>query len=256
MFTDRTALTTRGYSSHGPLAARMSIYRWQVDPVDLPGLAVRELTGVSGAVLDAGCGLGTYVMRLNAERPDLAVLGLDLSAGMGPMIVGDVGQLPLADGSVSAALAMHMLYHVPDIPAAATELRRVIASGGPLLASTNGPGDKLEIGRLWAAAASDLTGEKVEVRDGDSRFTLNDGHLLRTSFDSVEVSVFDRETLVPEVEPVVAFVDSMRGLAETDLPAGVPWEAFLGRVRERVGAEVERNGSFRLGNQVGYFACR
>lgn len=256
MFTDRTALTTRGYSSHGPLAARLSIYQWQVDPVDLPGLAVRELSGSSGAVLDAGCGLGTYVDRLRTDRPDLAVLALDLSAGMRPMVVGDVARLPLADGSVSAALAMHMLYHVPDIPAAVVELRRVIAPGGVLLASTNGQGDKLEIGRLWAAAASDLTGEPVQERDSDSRFTLADGDLLRTAFDSVEVTVLDRETLVPEVEAVVAFVDSMRGLAETDLPAGVPWEAFLGRVRERVGAEVERNGSFRLGNQVGYFACR
>ncbi|HEX6935588.1 MAG TPA: hypothetical protein VF227_03615 [Actinomycetes bacterium] len=31
---------------------------------------------------------------------------------------------------------------------------------------------------------------------------------------------------------------------------------FLGRVRERVAAEIERAGVFRIGNQVGIFTCR
>lgn len=109
MFTDRTALTSRGYADHRPLAARLSIYDWQVDRVDLPGLAVTALADVRGPVLDAGCGLGTYVDRLARDRPDLAVLAVDLSAGMRRQVVGDVQQLPVADGSVGAALAMHML---------------------------------------------------------------------------------------------------------------------------------------------------
>jgi len=62
-----------------------------------------------------------------------------------------------------------------------------------------------------------------------------------------------RETLVPAVEPVVAFIDSMRGLGECDLPGGVTWAPFLMRVRERVRAEVDRAGVFRIGNQVGVF---
>lgn len=256
MFTDRTALTSRGYADHRPLAARLSIYDWQVDRVDLPGLAVTALADVRGPVLDAGCGLGTYVDRLARDRPDLAVLALDLSAGMRPQVVGDVQQLPVADGSVGAALAMHMLYHVPDIGAAAAELRRVVADGGVLLASTNGHDDKREIGRLWAAAVTDLTGVSADAPDAAGRFTLDDGDVLRTAFGTVEVSVFDRETLVPEVEPVVAFMDSLRGLSAGDLPGGVTWEAFLGRVRERVAAEIERAGVFRIGNQVGIFTCR
>ena len=115
MFTDRTALTSRAYNEQGPLAARLAIYDYQRDRVDLPGVAVAALADVRGTVLDAGCGLGTYVRRLRDERPDLDVLPLDLSAGMGPEVVGDIQALPLADGSVDAALAMHMLYHVPDI---------------------------------------------------------------------------------------------------------------------------------------------
>jgi len=255
VFTDRTALRTAAYGDPGPLAARLSIYRFQRDPVDLPGLALTALAGVRGTVLDAGCGLGTYVDRLRSERPDLRVLPLDLSAGMRPEVVGDVQALPLADASVGGALAMHMLYHVPDIPAAIRELRRVVEPGGVLVVSTNGSQDKLEIGRLVSDAVHDLTGTTVEPPDADSRFTPDDAGLLRAEFGTVEVEVLERETLVPEVEPVVAFVDSMRALTGALVPAEVPWETFLGAVRARVAAEIERHGVWRLGNQVGVLTC-
>ena len=219
MFTDRTALTSRAYSEQGPLAARLAIYDYQRDRVDLPGVAVAALADVRGTVLDAGCGLGTYVRRLRDERPDLDVVPLDLSAGMGPEVVGDVQALPLADGSVDAALAMHMLYHVPDIALAARELRRVVRPGGVLLASTNAADDKAEVGELWGAAVEDLTGSRPAGRDDDGRFTLDDGDLLAAAGWDVTVETWRRETVVPTVEPVVAFVDSMRGLAEADLPA-------------------------------------
>jgi len=256
VFTDRTALRTQAYADHRPLAARVSIYQWQRDRVDLPALALGELAGTTGTVLDAGCGLGTYVDRLRAGRPDLRVVALDLSAGMGPEVVGDVQALPLAEASVDAALAMHMLYHVPDIAAAVRELRRVVRRGGLLLASTNGAGDKVEVDQLWAAAASDLTGRPEPAPAGDGSFTLHDGDLLRTAFDHVSVQVFDRETVVPEVQPVVAFVDSMRALSASSLPADVSWDAFLDRVRTRVTAEVDRHGGWRMTNQVGLFTCR
>jgi SAM-dependent methyltransferase len=256
VFTDRTALRTTAYGDRGPLAARVAIYRWQQDPVDLPGLALAALAGVGGVVLDAGCGLGTYVDRLRAERPDLRVLPLDLSAGMAPEVVGDIQALPLADRSIGGALAMHMLYHVPDIPAAVRELRRVVQPGGVLVVSTNGADDKREVDQLLAGAVHDLTGATIEVPDADGRFTPGEAGLLRAEFGSVEVELLERETLVPEVEPVVAYVDSMRALTGSLVPTGVPWEAFLGAVRARVAAEIDRHGAWRLGNQVGVLTCR
>lgn len=256
MFTDRTALTSRAYNEQGPLAARLAIYDYQRDKVDLPGVAVSALAGIRGRVLDAGCGLGTYVRRLRGERPDLHVLPLDLSAGMGPEVVGDVQGLPLADGSVDAALAMHMLYHVPDIAAAASELRRVVRPGGVLLASTNAADDKAEVGELWASAVEDLTGTRPAARDDDGRFTIDDGDLLASAGWEVTVESWRREVAVPAVEPVVAFMDSMRGLAEADLPGGVAWEALLERVRARVAAEVDRTGAWRMHSHVGVFTCR
>jgi SAM-dependent methyltransferase len=256
VFTDRDVLRHAAYADQAPLAARSAIYRWQRDPIDLPGLAVAALKTVSGDVLDAGCGLGIYVGRLRAERPDLRIVGLDLSAGMRPHVVGDVQALPFADGSISGALAMHMLYHVPDIPLAIRELRRVVEPDGLLLVTTNGRDDKPEIGALFADAVRDLTGTAIDPPDVDGRFTPDDADLLRAEFETVEVSMFQRETLVPEVEPVVAFFDSLRALSGTALPKDVPWHVFLDAVRVRVTAEIARQGSWRLGNQVGFLICR
>lgn len=256
MFTDRAALRSSAYADKGPLAARIAIYRWQRDPIDFPGLAVAALGPVRGVVVDAGCGLGTYVDRLRTERPDLQVLGLDLSAGMGPHVVGDVQALPLADGSMGGALAMHMLYHVPNIPAAVRELRRVVELGGVVVVSTNGADDKREIGDLFTAAIRDLTGTTIEPPDPDNRFTEQDAGLLREHFEDVEVQVLGREILVPEVGPVVAYVDSMRALASQLVPAHVPWEMFLAAVGSRVADEISANGRWRLHNQAVLVTCR
>ena len=47
-----------------------------------------------------------------------------------------VAALPFAAGTFDAVLAMHMLYHAPDVTAAVVELRRVLRPGGVVLAST------------------------------------------------------------------------------------------------------------------------
>lgn len=256
MFTNRAALRTDAYAGHGPLAARLAIYRWQRDRIDLPGLALAALATVRGVVLDAGCGLGTYTDRLRVQRSDLDVLALDLSAGMAPQVVGDVQALPLPDASMGGAMAMHMLYHVPDIPVAVAELRRVLTPDGVLVVSTNGPEDKAEIGQLFTDAIRDLTGTVIELPDGDSRFTTEHADLLRDKFETVDVEVFERETLVPEAEPVIAYVDSMRALNEALVRPHVSWEVFLDAVRNRVADEISANGHWRMRNQVGLLTCR
>ena len=63
------------------------------------------------------------------------------------MAAGSADALPLRTGSVDAALAMHMLYHLPRPEAGLAELRRVLRPGGRLVVSTNDDpvdGDLLE----------------------------------------------------------------------------------------------------------------
>ena len=45
--------------------------------------------------------------------------------------------LPFPDASFDVLTARHMLYHVPSVPAALAEFRRVLKPGGRFLATTN-----------------------------------------------------------------------------------------------------------------------
>jgi SAM-dependent methyltransferase len=244
-----------GYEESGPFLARLAIYEWQRDPVDLPGLVVAALEGATGVVLDVGCGPGRYAQRLLTDRPDLRVATLDLSPGMRPQVVGDAARLPFPAASAGAALAMHMLYHVPDIPAAVAELRRVVRPGGVVLVSTNRPDNMPELGDLVTDALDALGGRERFVSPS-SRFSAADGDLLTAAFDDVDLAVFDRAVVVPLVDPVVAYVDSMRAYYRPLLPPGVSWERFMTEVREHVVRVVERAGSFRLSTGLALFVCR
>lgn len=96
-----------------------------------------RLASLGGSVIDAGCGNGVCTSALRRHRPDLQVVGTDLSPGMRPDAVADAQRLPLPDRSMDAALAMYMLHCVPDIPVAVSELARVLRSNGIAVVSTN-----------------------------------------------------------------------------------------------------------------------
>jgi SAM-dependent methyltransferase len=100
--TDRSRLAGSAYNSDRDLAARQSLYRWQTPRYDLPGIVAEKLSGVRerGRVVDVGCGNGKFIQRLREDRPDLALLGLDIAPGIladvpGPVAVADATRLPL-----------------------------------------------------------------------------------------------------------------------------------------------------------------
>ena len=64
------------------LVTRQDLYRYQVPPLDLPGLVASVLPDTSGTVLDVGCGNGVYLQRMLAERPALRPVGLDIAHDM------------------------------------------------------------------------------------------------------------------------------------------------------------------------------
>jgi SAM-dependent methyltransferase len=107
--------------------------------VDELELAVVEPLARGRRVLEAGCGTGLILSRLDAVAE--GAVGVDLSSGMlrraherGLSVVqGSITALPFADASFDTVCSFKVLAHVPDIERAFAELARVTRPGGHLV---------------------------------------------------------------------------------------------------------------------------
>ncbi len=101
-----------------------------------------------GRLLDVGCGEG-QVARMAAELHDMDVVGLDpamsqvsvaTARGGGPRYLqGSAADVPIADGSMDAAVACLVFEHIEALDAALTEVARVLRPGGRFLFLLNHP---------------------------------------------------------------------------------------------------------------------
>jgi len=263
--TARQYLTTQQYSDDKNLAARQSIYAFQQPLVDIWGraLALAALQG-DESILEIGCGNGMYLGALRGRGHGGLVCGADLSEGMlrtarpqhgdGPLLVSDAQYLPFADRSFDVALAMHMLYHVPDRALAIAELRRVLRPGGVALAVTNSDAHLAELDDLLVECAETATRiERSPIR-ASMLFKMENGAAeLEAAFDSVNAELFLSELVVTEVAPVVAYARSMSTfVADTDGQL----DSVLVELERRVAEEIAAEGAFRIRVASGCFVCR
>jgi SAM-dependent methyltransferase len=264
VLTDHAYLTRVQYRTHANLAARQSIYAWQLPKIDLVA-AVLDHAALTGAeaVLDVGCGNGGYLAGLARRGHRGRVVGADLSPGMlaaaqeaapiARLICGDAAALPLADARVDVTLAPHMLYHVPDPAAAAAEFRRVTRAGGQVLVVLNSADHLLELRRLVGdVARSD--GQSLAGFDAEERtniaMTLDRGaRLLESHFGSVVRHDFIGELVLTSAEPVAGYVASLHAAQSVHDPAG-----FTAAVAARV--PFGADGAFRVRTHTGVLICR
>lgn len=108
--------------------------------------AIAEMALPSGGlVLDAGCGTGrAFPLLRDAVGAAGRVVGVDVTpemirsardrgrAEVGPLLIADVGRLPLRDGVADGVLASGLISHVPRPAAVLAELARVTRPGGRL----------------------------------------------------------------------------------------------------------------------------
>jgi ubiquinone/menaquinone biosynthesis C-methylase UbiE len=105
--------------------------------------ALADHPGADGPVLDAGCGPGGFLVRLAAEVPGRALIGLEYNPGAAAraarksgaaVTAGTVNALPFPNATFGAAVSVDVLCHMAvHEPAALAELHRVLKPGGTLV---------------------------------------------------------------------------------------------------------------------------
>lgn len=110
----------------------------------LGGLRLRRafdaIADRTGACLLLGCGAGRHNRAIHRDRPDLTLVGADLSVSAireavheghgGAYLVADAAHIPAPDASYDIVLLFDLLEHVPDVGVCVAEIARVLKPGG------------------------------------------------------------------------------------------------------------------------------
>jgi SAM-dependent methyltransferase len=266
---NKTRLVIESYATDEPLSVRIETHRrYSVPAIDLPTWALdRHTWRGDETVLDIGTGTGQYLAPLRERVSHGRIIAGDLAPGMlrdlaargipggAHLLNADAEALPLANASCDAIIASYVLFFVPDIPRALSEMSRVLRLGGALLAVTMAEVymDELRVAinraliKLGASAAR-------ETRWGDifRRFNLKNGSAyLEPHFAHVTVHQHESALVFPEAEPVLAYVTSTRDTLRDDLPPDRTWDEFLAALRKVVEAEIAAHGEFRVSKAAG-----
>lgn len=175
-------------------------------------------------ILELGCGSGGMWRGKAGKLPEGLTLVLsDLSVGMLETArentremdfieycVMDAQNIPFADGTLDIVIANHMLYHVPDIRKALSEISRVLKPDGTLYATTVGENNMKTLVALVEGfdPAIDFAMDSVI-----SAFGLESGELLlREFFGTVDVRRYEDSLHITEPQPLIDYILSSTGI--------------------------------------------
>lgn len=217
---------------------------WLFEQYDLrPGMRILEL----------GCGNASMWRGKEALLPQNCELTLtDFSAGMLEAAkanadklphVGfaqvDIMEIPYDRDQFDVVIANMMLYHVPNIDRALSEVRRVLKSEGRFYCATYGEHGLFE----YLANLFDDYGIERRL---NTRFTLQNGEeLLKRRFTSVSRLDYEDRFEVTDENDLLAYMKSMTSMVDDH---GIDDAVILTRLRSR-----KENGRICIPKEYGMF---
>lgn len=268
--TDPDILTHQAYATDEHLAVRYRTHELYSYPkIDFQQWVVDTLTWRGDEqVLDIGAGPGTYFEAIQRRAPDGLHVAGDLSFGMIQraqrstygsrvrLLTIDVQNLPFADETFDVVLANHMLYHVPDIDRALSEIRRVMRYDGCLIAATNSENNMPELDTLARRACTLLGYPKQDFRPDHLGFALENGPMMLAHYFRA-IARYDLPSAFhfPEVAPVMAYLNSGRALREPHLPEGVAWNDFMAVMEKQITRLIRHFGELQVQKLAGVFVA-
>lgn len=122
----------------------------------------------------------------------------------------DAQDIPYEDESFDVVIARHMMYLVPDIEKALSEIKRVLVKGGMFYVTTNSCEAMAELNELMEKFDPTLG---LHNNGMCYRFDLEGGQpLLKKYFSEVKVEILEGKIIVQDAKPVVDYkASTIRG---------------------------------------------
>lgn len=217
---DDRELVKKQYKNADNLSSRISIYKYNINKEDFHKWCFDRMRFPQNAkILELGCGNGVFWLN-NQERirDDLIITLSDFSDGMIDSAKTqlktvnkrisyekiDVQDIPHEDKSFDIVIAKHMLYHVPDLDKALSEIKRVLADGGTFYATTNAKEHLSELHDITEKYDPQLTPNSMA-----EKFGLDSGKIaIMKYFKHVRTQVFEGRLVITDAEPIVSFMSS------------------------------------------------
>jgi len=261
---DAGTLCAKAYKDESLLAKRKALYRY-TEPHCETSTEVLALLDITPGlmVLDTGCGTGDVILKAAEDQSEATFIGIDISLGIireaqktaalkhlpAYFLSGDIQQLNFDLNTFDRVLALHMLYHVPDMNLAVQELRRVLKDNGVCIVSLNSIESKPFLRMIKVKAAAILGCDQYP--DMTVRLNIENGcELLREYFDQVETKLYESVITLNNPQPYIDYVDSTREFWQPH-PHDDQWQSVLRTVREEVAAVIKREGAFKEKNIFG-----
>ncbi|WP_067650164.1 class I SAM-dependent methyltransferase [Nocardia harenae] len=234
------------YADPTPLQVRIAAHRDYSERADDPAAAVLAAVRLTGAedLADIGCGDARFLARLSAGGHAGRLVGVDTAPAMIAAanavpgvdgVPGDIRALPFGDDEFDVCTARHMLYHVPDPPAALRELRRVTRPGGTVVLTVNHARTCARTRELVCLHARSHGLRPPDGMLNDAVHSATLPPMMREVFGDVTVENYDNALIFDRPRPLIAFAEALFSFC--GVAAGEPRRAqVLGDVSD----EVER----------------
>ena len=169
-------------------------------------------------MVEIGCGTGE-LWKQNTSKigNDRTILLSDRSEGMikeslkglssfknFKFEVFDASSIPHESMKYDCAIANHMLYHVPDIPVALGEIKRVLKPGGLFFAATNSRNHRRELIDILETGTS---GKYENI--GLSFDDVSGRKYLEKGFDIIDVRLYSDIVNVPDMDDFKNYIFSL-----------------------------------------------
>lgn len=251
------------YKSSSNLQARANLHQqYSTNPIDWFTWVFDQLALTDGVrVLECGGGAGWLWEKNVARFPaDLHVTLTDFSAGMVSEATQnlshvadqftcrevDIQALPFDDDAFDVVVANHMLYHIPDLPKAMAEVRRVLRPDGRFIAATNGNGHMLELKSVHEMIMSFTDDDEVERRELPFRLE-NGAEILSMQFADVVLRLFEDGLAVTDAQAVIDYV-----LSSSQARASASAEA-IDQAHAFIQSKIDEHGAFNIQKEQGLF---